>query len=238
MREAISEYLEEGEERHGHRVEVREGARPEEFGPVGGDKHAALAPGPGPPAATLCRVGLAGHNERGRRQRPARVPALGRVRVKDGTLPPHTFPHAAAGDAEGRVEMGTLTRASSEQLDAYERKGEPDGSGDRLMREAIRRNQMHSDALRPMSAKMSQPVRSKMSAMSTFGNERAMDSEMCLSSLNLEKSIKARKEARAPKMRWLKVITSVLFSGLKRANSKQMRSSMYLGHHAIKGGHR
>jgi len=133
--------------------------------------------------------------------------------------------------------VGTLTRASSEQLDSYERKGEPDGSGDRLMREAIRRNQMHSDALRPMSAKMSQPVRSKMSAMSTFGNERAMDSEMCLSSLNLEKSIKARKEARAPKMRWLKVITSVLFSGLKRANSKQMRSSMYLGHHAIKGGH-
>ena len=122
MREAISEYLEEGEERHGHRVEVREGARPEEFGPVGGDKHAALAPGPGPLAAALCRVGLAGHNERGRRQRPARVPALGRVRVKDGTLPPPTFPHAAAGDAEGRVEMGTLTRASSEQLDAYERK--------------------------------------------------------------------------------------------------------------------
>ena len=131
--------------------------------------------------------------------------------------------------------MGTLTRASSEQLDAYERKDEPDGSGDRLMREAIRRNQMHSDALRPMSAKMSQPATSKISAMSTFGNERAMDSEMCLSSLNLEKSIKARKEARAPKMRWLKVITSVLFSGLKRANSKQMRSSMYLGHHAING---
>ena len=95
---------------------------------------------------------------------------------------------------------------------------------------------MQSDAIRPMSAKMSQTVRSKMSAMSTLGNERAMDSEMCLSSLNLEKSIKARKEARAPKMRWLKVITSVFFSGLKKANSKQTKSSMYLEHHAIKGG--